>query len=81
MATGTSYMRGEREGETTKMIESYTAKVPSGTYLALAIGSMALSLMMMLTGRRQAANFIGQWAPTLLIIGLYNKLVKVQGSE
>ena len=63
------------------MIESYTAKVPSGTYLTLAIGSMGLSLLMMLSGRKEAANFIGQWAPTLLIIGLYNKLVKVEGSE
>lgn len=81
MATATNYIRGGREGETTKLIESYTAKVPSGAYLTLAIGSMALSLVMMLTGRRNAANFIGQWAPTLLIIGLYNKLVKVQGSE
>jgi hypothetical protein len=37
--------------------------------------------MLMLSGRKEAGNFIGQWAPTLLIIGLYNKLVKVQGSE
>ena len=80
MATARS-MRGPGEGETTKMIESYTAKVPSGTYLTLAIGSMGLSLLMMASGRREAANFIGQWAPTLLIIGLYNKLVKVEGSE
>jgi hypothetical protein len=41
---------------------------------------MALSAMMMLTGRKNVANFIGQWAPTLLIMGLYNKLVKVEGS-
>jgi len=70
-----------KEGETTKMIESYTAEIPSGVYLSLAIGSMALSLMMMLMGRRNVANFIGQWAPTILIMGLYNKLVKVRGSE
>jgi hypothetical protein len=24
------------------------------------------------------ANFIGQWAPSLLVIGVYNKLVKVE---
>jgi hypothetical protein len=24
---------------------------------------------------------VGQWAPTILIMGLYNKLVKVKGSE
>lgn len=70
-----------REGDTTKMIESYTAEIPSGLYLSLAIGSMALSLTMMVMGRRNVANFIGQWVPTILIIGLYNKLVKVEGSE
>ena len=74
-------MSGPSEGETTKMIESYTAQVPSAAYLTLAIGSMGLSLLMMLSGRKEVANFIGQWAPTLLIIGLYNKLVKVEGSE
>lgn len=80
MTTATT-TRGAREGGTTKMIESYTAQVPSGAYLTLALGSMGLSLLMMLTGRKEAANFIGQWVPTLLIVGLYNKLVKVQGSE
>jgi hypothetical protein len=49
--------------------------------LTLALGSMALSLMMMVMGRRNVANFIGQWVPTILIMGLYNKLVKVEGSE
>jgi hypothetical protein len=30
-------------------------------------------------GRRTGlANFIGQWAPTLLIMGLYNKVVKLE---
>jgi hypothetical protein len=26
-------------------------------------------------------NFIAQWVPTWLIIGLYNKLVKVEGHD
>ena len=25
--------------------------------------------------------FVGQWTPTLLILGLYNKLVKQHGSD
>jgi hypothetical protein len=70
-----------REGNVTKMIESQTARVASGTYLSLALGSMVASLGLMMAGRRNLANFVGQWAPTLLIIGLYNKLVKLQGSE
>ena len=26
-------------------------------------------------------TFVGQWAPTFLILGLYNKLVKQLGSD
>lgn len=32
-------------------------------------------------GRAPIATFIGQWVPTILIFGLYNKLVKVAGSD
>ena len=32
-------------------------------------------------GRNGPALFIGQWVPTFLILGLYNKLVKVGGSD
>ena len=69
------------EGNVTKMIESQTARIPSGTYLSLVIISMAASAALMLLGRRNVANLVGQWAPTILIMGLYNKLVKLEGSE
>ena len=59
----------------------YTSQVPSGTYLSLAVGSLGLSLTLRLLGQKHAANFVGQWVPTILILGLYNKLVKVEGSE
>jgi hypothetical protein len=72
---------GGEEGTTTKMIESATAQVPSVAYLTAAVGAMAASLILMLTGRRNVANFIGQWAPTILIMGLYNKMVKQHGSD
>lgn len=75
------YIGTEREGRTTKAIESYTGEVPSGTFLTVALGAIGISLLLMLAGRRDMANFVGQWAPTILIMGLYNKLVKVQGSE
>ena len=70
-----------REDRVTKTIESQTEAIPSVTFLGLAIGAMALSWIFLASGRRDVANFIGQWAPTILIMGLYNKLVKVQGSE
>lgn len=81
MAALRDYTGTAREGQTTKTIESYTSELPSAGFLGLAIGAMAISLILMLTGRRNVANFIGQWAPTILIMGLYNKLVKLEGSE
>jgi len=70
-----------REGPIARSIEQQTAKIPSDTFLWAAVGSIAASLAMMVAGQEKKANFIGQWAPTLLIIGLYNKMVKLQGSE
>lgn len=79
---GAGVAPGEREeGTITKAIEEYTSMVPSGVYLTLAIGSIGLSAAMKLAGRDKDAQFIGQWVPTILILGLYNKLVKVQGSD
>ena len=70
-----------KEGDITKAIEYYTSQVPSGVYLSLAAGSIGISLTLRLLGQKHAANFVGHWVPTILILGLYNKLVKVQGSE
>jgi hypothetical protein len=71
-------MPKKEEGKLTTRIEERTGKVPSGAYLALAVGSMAVSAGFMAAGRQHVANFIGQWAPALLIIGVYNKLVKLE---
>jgi hypothetical protein len=64
------------EGRTTSMVESKTAKLPSLTFLGLAVGAMAASAALVMSGRKQLGNFVGQWAPSILIMGLYNKLAK-----
>ena len=69
------------EDQFTKTIESYTAAVPSTGYLAVAVGAMGLSLACQVAGRGKWGNFIAQWVPTWLIIGLYNKLVKLEGHD
>ena len=69
------------EGSVAKSIEQQTAKLPSDVFLWAAVGAMAASATLQLTGKREIGNFIGQWAPTILILGLYNKLVKLQGSD
>jgi hypothetical protein len=40
---------------------------------------MVISLVCQTTGRGKWGNFIAQWLPTWLIIGVYNKLVKLEG--
>jgi hypothetical protein len=69
------------EGELTKRIEHFTSQVPSGLYLSLAFGSVGLAALLYLSGRKREANFVGHWPPTLLLIGLYNKVVKLHGSD
>jgi hypothetical protein len=64
------------EDRATETVESQTSKVPSLMWLGLAIGSMAASAALVLTGRKQLGNFVGQWAPSILIIGVYNKIAK-----
>ena len=70
-----------REGFVAKTIEEQTAKLPSDAFLWLALGSIGASLTLKITGREKDALFVGQWAPTFLILGLYNKLVKQLGSD
>jgi hypothetical protein len=78
MATFETTIQPKEEGKLTTQIEERTGRVPSIAYLALAVGSMAASAACMLSGKKQIANFIGQWAPSLLVIGVYNKLVKIE---
>ncbi len=69
------------EGGLARPIEEYTARLPSDTFLWAAGASIAASLTLMATGNRNGALFVGQWAPTFLLLGVYNKLVKVAGSD
>jgi hypothetical protein len=70
-----------REGPVATAIEQQTAKLPSDTFLWLAGASIATSLTFRLLGRDRDAMFVGQWAPTFLVLGLYNKLVKLLGTD
>jgi len=70
-----------REGTVARTIEQQTAKLPSDWFLWAALGSMAASLVLKIAGESRTANFVGQWAPSFLILGLYNKMVKLHGSE
>ena len=70
-----------REGPIARGIEQQTAKLPSDLFLWGALGSIGLALTLEMMGRKDQANFVGHWAPTILILGLYNKIVKLDGSD
>lgn len=69
------------EDSFTKSVEKYTGEIPSSAFLGIAVGAMALSLLLQASGNGKWGNFVAQWAPTWLIIGLYNKLVKLEGHD
>ena len=70
-----------REGKIAKAIEHQTAKWPSDLFLWAAGVSIAGSLALKIAKRPRDAEFVGLWAPTFLLLGVYNKIVKVMGSD
>ena len=77
----TFHETSHEEGGLARPIEEVTARLPSDTFLWLAFGSIVTSLGFKMANRSHEALFIGQWAPTFLILGLYNKLVKQLGHD
>jgi len=69
------------EGRIAKTIEDQTSKLPSDAFLWMAVGAMTASATLQMMGNKHVSLFIGQWAPTFLIFGVYNKLVKQLGSD
>ena len=75
------YGKNRTEDRFTKSVEEYTGAVPSSAYLGIAVAAMAAALALQMAGRGKWGNFIAQWVPTWLIIGLYNKMVKLEGHD
>lgn len=72
---------GKEEGKVAEVIEEQTAKIPSDAWLWVALGSMAASLALKLMKRNDVSIFVGLWAPSFLLFGIYNKLVKQLGHD
>jgi hypothetical protein len=70
-----------KEGKVASAIEEQTAKLPSDVFLWAALGSMGISLTLQLMGHKDKSLFVGQWPAPFLLLGLYNKLVKLEGHD
>ena len=71
----------QKEGKVAKAIEKQTAKLPSDLFLWAALASMGVSLALKLSNQKHTALFVGQWAAPFLLLGVYNKIVKVEGHD
>ena len=70
-----------KEGPVAAAIEKYTSKLPSDVFLWAALGSMAISATLKIMKKDEEALFVGQWAPSFLLLGNYNKMIKLAGYE
>ena len=70
-----------KEGPVAKTIEEQTAKLPSDLFLWASLGAMGVAFALKLLKKDHISLFIGQWAAPFLIMGLYNKVVKVDGHD
>ncbi len=69
-------------GEFTKRLDQESSRIPSIGFLGLAVGSMVLSAALQGSEERKPfANFVGLWAPTFLLFGIYNKIVKLEAPK
>ncbi len=75
------YNPTKKEGKLAKAIEEQTAKLPSDAFLWTAVGCMTASLALKLAKQNHLSLFIGQWVPTFLLLGIYNKIVKTEGHD
>ena len=78
---GTQDAAEHTEGTVARTIEQQTAKLPSDVFLWAALGSIGVSAILQLTGKQKVSLFVGQWVAPFLLLGVYNKIVKVAGSD
>jgi hypothetical protein len=69
------------EGDMTKKVERQTAGIPSLVFLGVAGAAVAASVTLRFMGQKNASLFVGEWVPTILMLGIYNKIVKTIGSD
>ena len=69
------------EGPIAKNIEKQTSRLPSDWFLWAALAAAGTSFALQAGQKKGQSLFIGQFVPTLLLFGIYNKIVKVAGSD
>lgn len=81
MGQSRNQMQQHSEGPVARTLEQQTAKLPSDVFLWAAIGSIGASAVLQMMGKKKASLFVGEWVSPFLLFGVYNKIVKVAGSD
>jgi len=62
-----------------EIVESQTRKIPNLAFLGFAGAAMVASAMLTFKSKHKTlGNFVGLWVPTMMLLGVYNKIVKVE---
>lgn len=78
---GGTQMSQHTEGIVARTLEQQTAKLPSDVFLWGALGAIGASAVLQFMGKKNASLFVGDWVAPMLLFGVYNKIVKTQGSD
>ena len=70
-----------REGPVAKAIEAQTSKLPSDVFLWAGLGVFAAAFALQLNHKKSTALFLEPLAPMMLLFGIYNKIVKLEGHD
>ena len=70
-----------KEGRFARAIESQTSRLPSDLFLWGAGGAALASLTLKFLKRDHECLLVGQWVAPMLLLGVYNKLVKQLGHD
>jgi membrane protein implicated in regulation of membrane protease activity len=81
LTESTNQSGSRSEGRLARALEKQTARLPSDLFLWTGVGAILTSLTMRLMGRKNTGNFVATWVPTILLLGVYNKIVKVAGHD
>jgi hypothetical protein len=84
MATMTeraSETAGQVMGKISGTAQTPASKLPTDVFMWAAGASVAGSLAFKIAGRQHDALFVGQWAPTFLLLGIISKLARNFGND
>jgi hypothetical protein len=61
---------------TPKGLMGAVESLPSSAYLYGSLGAIGLSALLRIAGRKEFANFVGLWPPTILSLAMLNKMLR-----